>query len=285
MNTPTWMHSLLVARRAAITCLLPLALTGCFTPDADPPGQLDARPGIQSPVRPAGQKEAPRKASADDTRRALSGQWARGTLRRVQDGDSLIIRGADGLDYTLRLSGIDAPERSQPFANRARQHLLTLTQGQQLSYLATKRDQYGRLVVLLRATPAAPLPRRDATGSKEKGARQGSGWTDTETRQSREVAGAGHAETSERLGKTGRTQTRRGKPIDVNQAMLDAGLAWYFWRFESDLPAEKRAPYRAAEAAARKARRGLWSEPGPQAPWDFRRQKREEQAARKQARE
>lgn len=229
MNTPTWMHSLLVARRAAITCLLPLALTGCFTPDADPPGQLDARPAIQRPARSAGQKEAPRKASADDTRRALNGQWAQGTLRRVQDGDSLIIRGADGLDYTLRLSGIDAPERSQPFANRARQHLQALTAGKTLSYLATKRDQYGRLVALLRA--GAP------------------------------------------------------QELDVNQAMLDAGLAWYFRRYESDLPAAMRAPYRAAEAAARKARRGLWSEPNPQAPWDFRRQKREQQAARRRARE
>lgn len=243
MNTPAWMHSPLIARQATIACLLlPLALAGCFIPDADPPGQLESRPGIQSPARSTGKKEASRKASADDTRRALTGHWISATLRRVQDGDSLIIRGADGLDYTLRLSGIDAPERSQPFANRARQHLQALTTGKPLSYLAAKRDQYGRLVVLLRAAPAENAAR---THEKEN----------------------------------------HTQPIDVNQAMLDAGLAWYFWRHESDLPAEKRSPYRAAEAAARKARRGLWSEPGPQAPWDFRNQKREAQAARKKAHE
>lgn len=50
-----------------------------------------------------------------------------------------------------------------------------------------------------------------------------------------------------------------------NLELLRAGLAWHYAEYD-DTPA-----YRAAEAAARASRRGLWTEPAPEAPWEYRR--------------
>jgi endonuclease YncB( thermonuclease family) len=52
---------------------------------------------------------------------------------------------------------------------------------------------------------------------------------------------------------------------DVNLALITQGHAWWFRRFAANEQA-----YRLAEAAAKKARRGLWSDASPEAPWDYR---------------
>lgn len=56
---------------------------------------------------------------------------------------------------------------------------------------------------------------------------------------------------------------------DVSAAQLRAGMAWVYTRYSRDpkLPA--------FEAEARAARRGLWSDAHPVAPWDYRRGLRE----------
>ena len=51
---------------------------------------------------------------------------------------------------------------------------------------------------------------------------------------------------------------------DVNLEMIRAGLAWHYKRFDSS-PA-----YAAAETEARAVRRGLWSDPNPTPPEDYR---------------
>jgi endonuclease YncB( thermonuclease family) len=65
---------------------------------------------------------------------------------RVQDGDSFVARLGDGRRMTIRLSGIDAPEQSQPFASVSRRHLLELIEGRDLQLRVAKHDQYGRAV-------------------------------------------------------------------------------------------------------------------------------------------
>lgn len=57
----------------------------------------------------------------------------------------------------------------------------------------------------------------------------------------------------------------RSGTIDVNQRLIEAGWAWWFRRFAAGMPA-----YGAAERQARAARRGLWRDPTPEAPWEFR---------------
>ena len=44
----------------------------------------------------------------------------------VQDGDSLVFRGSDGTTQRVRVAGIDAPEKSQPFAEASRRNLRAL---------------------------------------------------------------------------------------------------------------------------------------------------------------
>ena len=65
---------------------------------------------------------------------------------RVQDGDSFIARTSDGKSLTIRLSGIDAPERSQPLADRARENLQFLLEDRPLQVRVSKYDTYDRAV-------------------------------------------------------------------------------------------------------------------------------------------
>jgi endonuclease YncB( thermonuclease family) len=58
--------------------------------------------------------------------------------------------------------------------------------------------------------------------------------------------------------------------MDINLAQIQKGLAWHDTEhtFEQS-PADMRL-YATAEIKARKAARGLWQEPTPVAPWDWR---------------
>jgi len=57
---------------------------------------------------------------------------------------------------------------------------------------------------------------------------------------------------------------------DAGLAQIRAGYAWFFHRYERELSVENRERYAAAELEARRQKRGLWAEPGPVKPWDFR---------------
>src|SRR5690606_37827961 len=57
---------------------------------------------------------------------------------------------------------------------------------------------------------------------------------------------------------------------NVNLAMLETGFAWYFRRYEEDVPEGLRATYDSAEGHAKGAGIGLWQDANPVAPWDYR---------------
>lgn len=57
---------------------------------------------------------------------------------------------------------------------------------------------------------------------------------------------------------------------NANLEQLRAGLAWYYKDYERDVPPENRRSYAQAEDEARAVRRGLWQQPNPQPPWEFR---------------
>jgi endonuclease YncB( thermonuclease family) len=44
------------------------------------------------------------------------------------------------------LTGIDAPERDQPYGNSSRQHLATMVAGKQVLIVSNTSDRYGRLL-------------------------------------------------------------------------------------------------------------------------------------------
>jgi hypothetical protein len=60
----------------------------------------------------------------------------------------------------------------------------------------------------------------------------------------------------------------------MNLEQAKAGLAWHYKYYQDEQSPEDRRLYADAETEARSARRGLWADPGPIPPWDFRRGKR-----------
>ncbi|MBK6742500.1 MAG: thermonuclease family protein [Hydrogenophilales bacterium] len=134
-----------------------------------------------------------------------------GRVVGVTDGDTVTLLAAGNVQEKIRLSGIDAPEKGQPYGEASKQALSGLVYGKDVVVDWAKRDRYGRIV---------------------------------------------------------------GKVlVDGRDACLDqarAGLAWHFKRYENEQSPEDRVSYAAAEVASRAARVGLWADPAPMAPWDWR---------------
>ena len=69
-----------------------------------------------------------------------------GTVVGISDGDTLTLLDADKTQHRIRLDGIDAPERTQPHGQRARQSLAALAHGRTARADCPKVDRYGRAV-------------------------------------------------------------------------------------------------------------------------------------------
>jgi endonuclease YncB( thermonuclease family) len=140
-----------------------------------------------------------------------------GTSIDVQDGDSFVLRDDLGNRIRVRISGIDAPEKSQPFADRSRQHLRELMRDVRIRLEPVKVDVFGRTVARV--------------------------WILSED------------------GKAGK---------DAGLAQIETGMAWHFKRYRSDQHDQDAARYAKAEREARSEELGLWRDPRPEPPWDFR---------------
>jgi endonuclease YncB( thermonuclease family) len=68
-----------------------------------------------------------------------------GKVIKVADGDTVTILSGKQA-HRVRLAGIDAPEKGQPFAEVARKSLASMVAGRQVSVEAHKTDRYGRRV-------------------------------------------------------------------------------------------------------------------------------------------
>lgn len=69
-----------------------------------------------------------------------------GRVVGVADGDTVTVLDADKVRHKIRLSGIDAPEKKQPFGQRSKQSLSDLVFGMAVTVESDKRDRYGREV-------------------------------------------------------------------------------------------------------------------------------------------
>lgn len=135
-----------------------------------------------------------------------------GKVIGVSDGDTIKVLDAAHTTHTVRLSGIDAPEKRQAFGQVSRASLARLVAGRTVEVSYRKKDRYQRLLG--------------------------------------QVSVAGE---------------------DANLAQVRAGLAWHYTQYQKDQPPAERIAYALAESQARGARRGLWLDARPVAPWDFRR--------------
>jgi endonuclease YncB( thermonuclease family) len=69
-----------------------------------------------------------------------------GRVVHVQDGDTLTILSSEKKQIKVRLNGIDAPERGQPFGTRATESLRQMCGGQLAHTVDLGRDRYGRTI-------------------------------------------------------------------------------------------------------------------------------------------
>lgn len=76
---------------------------------------------------------------------ARADEW-QGTIVAIADGDTLTLLGSGRQMRRIRLDGIDAPERTQPYGQRARQSLAALAHGRRATADCEKSDRYGRAV-------------------------------------------------------------------------------------------------------------------------------------------
>ena len=76
----------------------------------------------------------------------VHGVELRGHVVHVADGDSIVVIDAQNRRRRVRLAGIDAPEKGQPYANRSRNHLASLVRRKVVIVRWHKRDDYHRLV-------------------------------------------------------------------------------------------------------------------------------------------
>jgi endonuclease YncB( thermonuclease family) len=76
---------------------------------------------------------------------------------------------------------------------------------------------------------------------------------------------------TEKLDRYGRTL---GKIVvnnrDMNLAMIQGGFAWHYKKYQSQQSSSDRLLYAHAEAQARQHRAGLWRDPQPVPPWEWR---------------
>ncbi len=70
----------------------------------------------------------------------------------------------------------------------------------------------------------------------------------------------------DRIGRTVSRVSVNGKDISV--ALVEAGLAWHYRRYSSDALLAK------AEEQAMRLKKGLWSDPLPVPPWEWRQSRR-----------
>lgn len=71
-----------------------------------------------------------------------------GKVVRVLDGDTVEIL-ADGKLTRVRLNGIDAPEKAQPYGQKSKEMLVEAIAGKQVEALGNKLDRYGRMLAKL----------------------------------------------------------------------------------------------------------------------------------------
>ena len=69
-----------------------------------------------------------------------------GKVVRVSDGDTIAILDSSNAQLKIRLNKIDAPEKSQAFGQRSKQHLSDILFGKRVTVTWDATDRYGRIL-------------------------------------------------------------------------------------------------------------------------------------------
>jgi endonuclease YncB( thermonuclease family) len=69
-----------------------------------------------------------------------------GQVVAVADGDTITVADGRHRRIKVRLSGIDAPEKNQPYGRESKAHLVSMALGKAVDVEWDKRDAYGRVI-------------------------------------------------------------------------------------------------------------------------------------------
>jgi endonuclease YncB( thermonuclease family) len=94
-----------------------------------------------------------------------------GRVVGVSDGDTVTILTAENRQFKIRLSGIDAPEKKQPFGAHAKETLARQLFGQPVTVEWSKTDRYGRILGKIEI---------DGVDANLEQVREGSAWVYTQ---------------------------------------------------------------------------------------------------------
>jgi endonuclease YncB( thermonuclease family) len=84
---------------------------------------------------------------AASTGAAAGAPWiVEGRVVGLSDGDTITLLDAGKAQHVIRLGGIDAPERKQPFGTVAKEALSSMVFDRRVEARCWKRDRYGREV-------------------------------------------------------------------------------------------------------------------------------------------
>ena len=77
---------------------------------------------------------------------AANADTLNGRVVGVADGDTLTLLDATNTQHKIRLSGIDSPEKGQPFGQVCKQSLSGLAYDRVVAVQSSKLDRYGRVI-------------------------------------------------------------------------------------------------------------------------------------------
>ena len=77
---------------------------------------------------------------------SASAETISGKVVGVSDGDTVTVLDANREQFKIRVSGIDAPEKAQPFGQRSKESMSALVFGKDVDVRWNKRDRYQRIV-------------------------------------------------------------------------------------------------------------------------------------------
>ena len=89
----------------------------------------------------------------------------------VSDGDTVTVLTAENRKFKIRLTGIDAPEKKQPFGAFAKETLARQLFGQPVTVEWSKTDRYGRILGKIEV---------DGVDANLEQVREGSAWVYTQ---------------------------------------------------------------------------------------------------------
>ena len=76
-----------------------------------------------------------------------------GIVVKVAEGDTITVLDSDRVQHRVRIAGIDAPEKNQPFGNASGKRLGELVARKKVRVEFDKHDHYGRIVGKVLVTP------------------------------------------------------------------------------------------------------------------------------------